>query len=96
AYVLAAIQADPAKRTVLVQAMLENEDWEQRLLGLMVLPALAPEQRKEMASKVASNDSESVVRKYAACVVEITDAFPTAEPAPQEGTDATATPAPPP
>jgi hypothetical protein len=83
-----------AGREAAVDALLKDEAWPARLLGVVAAADVGAERQAEVANKMAQ-DPEPAVKQYAAATADYLKTRPATQPATQPATPAEAPPAPP-
>lgn len=73
-------QLEQNDRGAAVDALLANDAWPARMLGLMAAADLGPERQAEFAAKLAEQDPEPAVKAYAAATAEILRSRPATQP----------------
>jgi hypothetical protein len=51
--------------------MMTDKSWQKRLLALTAVPAMTPEQRKELPADFGADDADPVVQAYAKAEVDL-------------------------
>ena len=65
-YAFSVLLGSPEDQTKAIDLMLKSTAWESRLLGLYAARLLSPEVQKQIASKLAVDDANDLVKAYAA------------------------------
>jgi len=78
-YAFSLLMATPQDRTKAIDVMLKSNSWESRLLGLYAAHTLSPEVERQIATKMAADDANPLVKSFAAATVEYLRA-PTTQP----------------
>lgn len=92
-------RVNPEQRASVIDAMLADEGWPVRLLGVLASVDLGPERLAEVAAKLAENDPEPTVKEFAEATVDFLRSQPSTQPvadadaAPAQARDGPATPA---
>ena len=77
-YAFSLLMATPQDRTKAIDVMLKSTAWESRLLGLYAARPLSLDVQNQLATKMAADDPNPLVKSYAAATVEYLKAPTTA------------------
>jgi hypothetical protein len=78
--VMFVLAAPPEQRAEAVAAMLADEAWKPRLLGLFALRILPADQQKAMAQKALEQEKDELVKDFASAALELAQHPPTTKP----------------